>query len=368
MPSSEDGRLTPRPSPSRPRKLQRSPAGSDAHPRSRAHDDGVDTWDSYIQVEDAFGPSDELHALTTDRPATGAALSEHLPPGFVERLRDSATMGPDTSDVHSSPTLSFSSSHASSGASPRTPAPSAFSINASSTGGIGFVMPQPKKDPGWTSALSNFGASILPASHAHGSPSPYTFPAHGSRGSIDLRQSPVPRPSSPTVVPLGAARARDSIGGGEGSAWLRNVRGRRRAPADSHAELSSALNFDSAVADWHALLTYTVLDAQDGAPAAAWALSSVDVPPAPQHVLDVGCGIGATWTLAAAQWPPWSETRFVGLDAAPVGVDLSLLPRSIADRLSFYQLSYLDPWPFKDGAFDLIRLGFLVRRAQQSGR
>lgn len=79
----------------------------------------------------------------------------------------------------------------------------------------------------------------------------------------------------------------------------------------------------------------------------------------PSQVLDVGCGTYASWILSAAKWPGWHETRFVGLDIAPVLVPASMVAADSAARISFVQRDFLQPLPFHDGQFSYIRCGHI---------
>ncbi|KAJ7293733.1 hypothetical protein C8J57DRAFT_36288 [Mycena rebaudengoi] len=78
---------------------------------------------------------------------------------------------------------------------------------------------------------------------------------------------------------------------------------------------------------------------------------------APEHSLDLGCGVGS-WILSAAkQWP---NCEFVGFDLVDVQIPLKNLPpeyESIVDRISWVHGNFLtNKLPFEDDEFDHVHI------------
>lgn len=114
-------------------------------------------------------------------------------------------------------------------------------------------------------------------------------------------------------------------------------------------------------------------------------ISNKPLPPPPKHVLDLGCGTYASWIVEMSQLAGWEQTRFVGLDIAPVllpirkplrrnlsfhnsfpffgglafrvdFISTDHLPSQQAQRMSFVQANFLNTLPFEDGTFDYVRI------------
>ncbi|KIO02665.1 hypothetical protein M404DRAFT_638821 [Pisolithus tinctorius Marx 270] len=78
----------------------------------------------------------------------------------------------------------------------------------------------------------------------------------------------------------------------------------------------------------------------------------------PQRVLDVGCGSG-TWVLECAA--AWKESTFVGLDIVPIQPDLSRLPGSLSERISWVYANFLERLPFSSEEFDFVHIKRIAR-------
>jgi ubiquinone/menaquinone biosynthesis C-methylase UbiE len=72
--------------------------------------------------------------------------------------------------------------------------------------------------------------------------------------------------------------------------------------------------------------------------------------PAPERVLDVGCGTGYLLRLLAQQWPQASE--LAGIDAAPAMI--AAAARAASDQRLRLSVGTAERLPYPDGSFDLV--------------
>lgn len=222
------------------------------------------------------------------------------------------------------------------------------------------VILEPLHSPAVSTASSSSRSSdlALPGAFSHNATNRQTSarPSTGRQSTwttfflapVDARGLPPAAPTSESDLATKTARIKsqlidlprqaDSPGHGSGREWHALRNGQRRAPSGSDLETTSALVYDPAVEDYHAVLRTIMAEARDGRPAL------LDDTKAIKRVLDVGCGTSAGWILQAAQ--QWPDAQFTGLDAAPNLVDKSQLPTELASRLSFVQCDFLGPWPF----------------------
>ncbi|GAA6050570.1 hypothetical protein JCM3770_001467 [Rhodotorula araucariae] len=113
------------------------------------------------------------------------------------------------------------------------------------------------------------------------------------------------------------------------------------------------LGYEPAAEDWDAM-TQSLWDDAHGPTVAVLERK-------PARVLDVACGVHASWILSTARAPGWEHVQFVGLDLAPNLVPLDMLPAEVRGRVAFVQHNVLDPngLPFFDDEFDFVRISCL---------